>query len=383
MKKGVVIEVNERYVTLLTPDGQFLKTENVGGTYELGEEMAFFPSAEMSRVERKSNRAFWKTWKMRASVAIAFVLLLFFTVPNFYQQDVYAYMTIDINPSFELELDEELHVLKIEPLNDEAHSVLLRIENWKDQPIKEVTNQIIAETEAAGYLQNEQEIFISTVVADVEDATEEAIEEELEEMKEELTEKDIVVTTVQSDIETRKKAKEEGVSTGHYLREKMEKDAAKQTETPSVEQKQKVDQQSSNDKETTENMKNDTAPNDKKVEAEQKQVEKQQQKEEKKEQKEAKKIEKEEQKQAKKEEKELEKQLKEEQKERQKQIKEQLKEEKKRLQEEWKETKKELKETFEHLENKNQLEQLEKEWERVKGHSYEDLYQFISNYSFD
>ncbi|MFC0273536.1 anti-sigma factor domain-containing protein [Metabacillus herbersteinensis] len=44
MKRGVVVEENDDFVTLLTPDGQFLKTRNKKGEYVLGEEITFFPS---------------------------------------------------------------------------------------------------------------------------------------------------------------------------------------------------------------------------------------------------------------------------------------------------------------------------------------------------
>lgn len=42
MKKGVVVDLDDDFVTLLTPDGQFLKASNKEGNYELGEEISFF-----------------------------------------------------------------------------------------------------------------------------------------------------------------------------------------------------------------------------------------------------------------------------------------------------------------------------------------------------
>ncbi|UOK59269.1 anti-sigma factor domain-containing protein [Bacillus sp. OVS6] len=42
MKKGIVVDRNDDYVTLLTPDGQFLKANKQKRSYELGEEITFF-----------------------------------------------------------------------------------------------------------------------------------------------------------------------------------------------------------------------------------------------------------------------------------------------------------------------------------------------------
>ncbi|MBK5445664.1 anti-sigma factor domain-containing protein [Peribacillus sp. TH24] len=43
MKKGVILSINKRFVTLLTPEGEFLKTKRQERTYEVGEEITFSP----------------------------------------------------------------------------------------------------------------------------------------------------------------------------------------------------------------------------------------------------------------------------------------------------------------------------------------------------
>ena len=61
MKRGVVVEYNDDYVTLLTPDGQFIKAKNKEGNYEVGAEISFFPLMDereeaVTRTTRKQNR---------------------------------------------------------------------------------------------------------------------------------------------------------------------------------------------------------------------------------------------------------------------------------------------------------------------------------------
>lgn len=50
MRRGIIVEKNKKYVTLLTPDGQFLRTKYEQQDYEIGQEVTF---PNESRLERK------------------------------------------------------------------------------------------------------------------------------------------------------------------------------------------------------------------------------------------------------------------------------------------------------------------------------------------
>ena len=108
MKKGIVVDRNDDYVTLLTPDGQFLKAAKQKRSYELGEEITFFQLSDTSERASKSVSIFNLRGIRNGLLAVAALILIFFTVLPVLKEDrVYAYMTIDINPSFELQLNEE------------------------------------------------------------------------------------------------------------------------------------------------------------------------------------------------------------------------------------------------------------------------------------
>ncbi len=49
MRRGIIVEKNKKFVTLLTPDGQFLKTKNDHRTCEIGEEITFEGETRMGR----------------------------------------------------------------------------------------------------------------------------------------------------------------------------------------------------------------------------------------------------------------------------------------------------------------------------------------------
>ena len=45
-------------------------------------------------------------------------------IPFINNDKVYAYMSIDINPSFEIGIDDQLKVISLDPLNEEAEKLL-------------------------------------------------------------------------------------------------------------------------------------------------------------------------------------------------------------------------------------------------------------------
>ena len=43
MKKGIIMEVHKRFLTFLTPQGEFLRARNLKENYQIGQEIVFFP----------------------------------------------------------------------------------------------------------------------------------------------------------------------------------------------------------------------------------------------------------------------------------------------------------------------------------------------------
>jgi len=220
MKKGVVIEVNERYVTLMTPDGEFVQTKNVRGSYQIGEEITFYPSNQVSTEYKKAPFINLRSLKVQIASVLAVILLFIMTIPIFQQKEVYAYMSIDINPSFELEINEALNVLSVTPLNEDAKDVISKINDWKNKSIKIVTQKIIDRTKQEGYLKDHGEVLIATVVKGEEEAAKEKLQTEIKNIEVELEKQSYDITSLESDETTREKAQKEGLSTGKYIERK-------------------------------------------------------------------------------------------------------------------------------------------------------------------
>ncbi len=227
MKRGVVVELDDDFVTLLTPDGQFLKATNKEGNYELGEEISFFPlldkreeaATKAKRADRGSLFQHFSTRTARVGILSAVAIIFFITgfLPFFNNDEVYAYMSIDINPSFEVGVDNDLKVITLEPLNDEANDIMNSLKGWQEKPLNEIVQIIVEECKVDGYVYPGKEIIITTVMNETDVDIENELQDDLKKIRSAIEDEEMVVKTIESDQETREKAQEQGVSTGKYI----------------------------------------------------------------------------------------------------------------------------------------------------------------------
>jgi hypothetical protein len=234
------MEITEEYVTMLTPDGEFLRTRHEQRPYELGEEILFFPlrhdQREPSEIKRK--RSLWRG-AVISSVAAA-VFLLFF-IPYYLQQQVYAYMSIDINPSLELGVNRQLEVVEVKTFNEEAEKLMTEIEEWAGFPIHKVAVNILSASEKQGYLKTEKEVLITTVFTTGKKDYTHQLLTDLQTVTENWEKKTYTIQTVKSSLEEREKAQKAGISTGAWLR-KEEKVKSSPLKLPKEEEVQVKEQ---------------------------------------------------------------------------------------------------------------------------------------------
>ncbi|MDA7026203.1 anti-sigma factor domain-containing protein [Bacillus sp. CLL-7-23] len=228
MRRGIVVEKNKKCVTLLTPDGHFLKAKKTEGEYEIGQEIGF-PSE--TRMERK-RAGFFDLLSLRSIKAgvfsiAAIMLFAFMFIPDFFNNKAYAYMTIDINPSFELALNKDCEVVGLVALNEDGKDLINSIENWEKSDFKEVISEIVEDSDKQGYVKDSKEVLITTVYENNEDDSYKTIvKSEIADVTEKYENQNFKMKLVESDMGTREKAQKEGVSTGRYIRshEKETKD---------------------------------------------------------------------------------------------------------------------------------------------------------------
>ncbi|SNT45403.1 Anti-sigma factor N-terminus [Bacillus sp. OK838] len=225
MKKGVILSVNKRFVTLLTPEGEFLKTKRQEREYEVGEEITFSP------IKQKVTFAFPNfnsSFKKKAVLSIASTFLILFSfLPSYFSEHVSAYMTIDVNPSIELELDHHLEVLKLSGLNEDGKLVIGQLKDWKGKDIKTVTNRIVETTKQLGYLKEKKQIVVSTTILDKDKKLDKNLKKEIKEISEQNNVSNTKMKVIHATKSDRKQAREQGISTGKYVEKKLNEDKEK------------------------------------------------------------------------------------------------------------------------------------------------------------
>ncbi|MEJ9231224.1 anti-sigma factor domain-containing protein [Peribacillus butanolivorans] len=225
MKKGVILSINKRFVTLLTPEGEFLKTKRQERTYEVGEEITFSPFKPKVTL---SFSSFHLSFKKKAVLSVAAALLILFSIlPSYSSEHVSAYMTIDVNPSIELELNDQLEVLKLTGLNEDGKLVIDKLTNWKGREIKTVTNRIVETTKQLGYLKGNKQIVVSTTLLDRDKKLDKNLKEEIKEISEQGNVSQTKMKVIQATKTDRKQARKQGISTGKYVEKKLNEDKEK------------------------------------------------------------------------------------------------------------------------------------------------------------
>jgi hypothetical protein len=208
VKKGIVLELDEEFVTLLTPEGEFIQVKK-DGDYEIGEEI------EAQVIKRPIVRR--RSFRYVITSLVAAVVLLVTTLLHFPSNEVYAYMSIDINPSIEVGVDEQLKVLKLKAYNEEGKRIVSQLSHWKKKEFVDITMEIIELSMQKGYLQEGGQVLITTVERKHRATSSRELSTELKKIQHSYQQKNIIVKTEESTMEVRNKAVKKGVTTGKLL----------------------------------------------------------------------------------------------------------------------------------------------------------------------
>ncbi|WP_152654923.1 anti-sigma factor domain-containing protein [Oceanobacillus sp. CFH 90083] len=153
MKKGIVMEIHRKYAVLLTKDGSFEKGIILTEHAELGEEVVFQPVSKQTMWRR-----FWKkssiTVRLSAFVILALCIFFFSLLQESDDNKTHAYVAIDINPSIELELNDDFIVTDINMLNESAGQLIDKISNMQDKSFSSVLTDIVNDSEDQGFAEH-------------------------------------------------------------------------------------------------------------------------------------------------------------------------------------------------------------------------------------
>ncbi len=158
MNNGIVLKVNHSSVVVLTANGEYLKCKKLLSSYSIGEEIQF------------PNNAIILNKKMKLSipklipVVIASGLILFsFIFVNLNNNEALAAgkVTIDSEAKVSLILDKQLKVIALKGHNNQGKQVIDKMDNWKNEPLHLVMDDLVDEMEKSKVLEPDERIKLT------------------------------------------------------------------------------------------------------------------------------------------------------------------------------------------------------------------------------
>ena len=222
MKTGTIVKVDSTYAVVLSDEGKPEKINYKLGM-SLGQKVYYFKE-DVYTIKSK-------IMKMSALVASLLIVILVATLLDFggttSNAKPYAIVTVDINPSVEIELDTDNIVMKVTNLNDAATDIISN--NMIGMNIEDALELLLNNAQVKGFLLEDGSILISSVIleededttvdaaTDDEDTTEEesALEERIQAFMEKKTEQYNFLYVKGTD-EALKAANSQGLSLGKF-----------------------------------------------------------------------------------------------------------------------------------------------------------------------
>ncbi|WP_208587535.1 anti-sigma-I factor RsgI family protein [Gracilibacillus suaedae] len=160
--KGVVMEVQEHQIVLMCDDGTFCNVpHDQHDIPAIGEYVTY-------RV-KKSPLLLGNRKQVLPLVALAAILLFAIMSVSLFQPQQPAYLlAVDINPSMEISLDEDLHVIDITGLNEDANLVMKGLD-VKGKDIEKVINEIVVRLKNDKYLSADTPAIITATWIELQD----------------------------------------------------------------------------------------------------------------------------------------------------------------------------------------------------------------------
>lgn len=157
MNKGIVMEITEKNIIVMRPDGRFQRLARKKRSCEIGDEISYADEGINWRSPSVAGRS-------AVVAAVVFCLVLFASFQGkLGSQEVVAYISIDINPSVEMGIDIRERVLELRGLNEDGKKLIQEVD-YKEKPLEAVTAGILNKAEQTAFSKGEAEIVIASTV---------------------------------------------------------------------------------------------------------------------------------------------------------------------------------------------------------------------------
>ena len=150
--KAIVAEIDKKQMVVITDKGDFIKVKRQMSA-GIGDEIELKP------------RKTYLTYRKLAGMAACFLACILLSTGVYAYYTPYSYVSVDINPSIALSLNRFERVISVNPLNEDAVSLIKTAKNLKNQDIDEALSEIIKSASEKGYISEESENQVMVVVS--------------------------------------------------------------------------------------------------------------------------------------------------------------------------------------------------------------------------
>jgi len=208
MNKGMIMEVKRNYAIALNDEGlmdKIISKQNM----EVGQKIFYFEDDIVKTNKNKAHR-YNNFIKSFGSIAALFLLVFTFFNTMKYEQ-AYAVVSLDINPSIQIEADSNQQIIKVEGVNTDGKNI--DFSDIKEVSLDDGIQKIKEKLIEKNYLDANKEVLVGFAFiengdnSDYEETLKDAIQSTFK------TEK---VTYVKGNKESVDEAKTKGISLGRY-----------------------------------------------------------------------------------------------------------------------------------------------------------------------
>lgn len=209
MNKGIVMEVKSDYAIIMNDSG-FMEKVTKKKNMNLGEKIFYFDEdiVKANNVVYLKRHSFMKA--ITSIAALFFIAFIFFYQIS-YKEEAYAVVSLDVNPSIQIEVDSDKNIIKVEGMNDDGKKLDYKgIEGLNiEQGIEKIKEQLVEKN----YLQKNKDVLVAfALVGNNDDENyEETIKGAIKSSF-----KSETVTFVKGKQEDIAEAKTKGISLGRY-----------------------------------------------------------------------------------------------------------------------------------------------------------------------
>ncbi|MDM5194449.1 anti-sigma factor domain-containing protein [Bacillus hominis] len=270
MNKGIVMDIKKHNVVVLTPNGEFITCKRKGNSYMVGEEISF------NEEEQRSPRFAMPPFLKPASILVACFLCVFLFFYNQPEEKVFAYVSVDINPSLEASVTKDLRVIDLRACNDDGRRILKEIKQWENKHVHDVIRTIIKQSQEDEYLTNDKQVMLTAVTKDK--TLEPQLEKAMKELKKEYETKHVSVVYQSSTMQMRENAMKAGVGTGVYIKRENDKQKSLTPPAPPSNQEER-DEEIHSQQKSSSDISSDSSPVKEEIHDKQEYIEQKQYKE--------------------------------------------------------------------------------------------------------